>query len=137
MWVRKKWAEKNALEREIAGYDTVIFPPRPRYLDEEYKRKERERIERRKMQRKLQRLALLEKGTSNIKFRKSRSTINKSENEDADESDNEDRVVDQGDNDIASRLESEKDEVGKAKARTKPKTGKKTKSDPNEEADFY
>ena len=28
-WVRIAYHEKNALEREITGYDTVKFPPRP------------------------------------------------------------------------------------------------------------
>jgi hypothetical protein len=48
VWVRKNWAEKNALERDIATYKTVVFPPRPPELDEEHTRKEVERIERRK-----------------------------------------------------------------------------------------
>jgi hypothetical protein len=48
LWVRKKFSEKNALEKEIAGYETVIFPPRPPELDEEYNKRNQENKERRK-----------------------------------------------------------------------------------------
>lgn len=48
LWVRRKWHEKNELERELAGYESHSFPPRPPELDEEYKRKEVERREKRK-----------------------------------------------------------------------------------------
>lgn len=49
LWVRKKWHQKNALEREIDGFDTVIFPMRPPEFDAEYKRREEESMQRRKV----------------------------------------------------------------------------------------
>lgn len=48
-WVRMEWAEKNALEREISKYDSVVFPARPPEFDEEYYKKEEERKKRRKL----------------------------------------------------------------------------------------
>jgi hypothetical protein len=48
LWVRKNAHEKNALEREIATYDTVVFPMRPPEFDEEYRRREQESKEKRK-----------------------------------------------------------------------------------------
>lgn len=49
IWVRKNWAEKNDLERELAGYKQYTFPPRPEHLEEEYKRREEESKRKRKM----------------------------------------------------------------------------------------
>jgi HMG (high mobility group) box len=51
-WVRKKWDEKNALEREISLYETVIFPLRPAEFDEEYKKREEESKRKRKLKQK-------------------------------------------------------------------------------------
>ena len=46
LWLRKM--NKNALEMEIATYDTVKFPMRPPSLNEEHRRRELESIQRRK-----------------------------------------------------------------------------------------
>jgi hypothetical protein len=48
LWVRKNMSEKNALEREIATYDTVVFPMRSPEFDEEYRKRDQESKERRK-----------------------------------------------------------------------------------------
>jgi HMG (high mobility group) box len=48
LWVRKNVNAKNALELEIANYDSVVFPMRPPEFDEEYRRREIESKERRK-----------------------------------------------------------------------------------------
>jgi hypothetical protein len=48
LWTRQKLHEKNALEREIAGYETVIFPRRPPEMDEAYHQRMKESLERRK-----------------------------------------------------------------------------------------
>ena len=38
-WVRIPYSEKNELERELETYDQVIFPPRPKEMEEEHERK--------------------------------------------------------------------------------------------------
>lgn len=48
LWVRKNVHEKNALELEIASYDSVVFPMRPPEFDGEYRRRELESKKRRK-----------------------------------------------------------------------------------------
>ena len=55
VWVRSAWHEKNGLEREIAGYDTVSFPKRPPEFDEQYERQ----LEYSKIRRKLKIKGLL------------------------------------------------------------------------------
>ncbi|KAL7494674.1 hypothetical protein ACHAWT_003396 [Skeletonema menzelii] len=47
-WVRRPYEEKNELEKELEGYEQVIFPPRPKEMEEEHERKVRERKARRK-----------------------------------------------------------------------------------------
>lgn len=49
LWLKKKSEEKNGLEKEIDGYETVKFPPRPSEFDEEHKRREEESKLRRKL----------------------------------------------------------------------------------------
>jgi hypothetical protein len=49
VWVRAAWHEKSGLEREIVGYDSVIFPRRPPEFNEEYERRNKESILRRKL----------------------------------------------------------------------------------------
>ena len=39
-WVHKRPEERSQLEAEIAGYDTVVFPPRPPSKEEEYLKRE-------------------------------------------------------------------------------------------------
>jgi hypothetical protein len=51
-WVHMGITQCNALEREVAAYDTVVFPPRPPSRDKEYQ--EREEASRLKRKRKLQ-----------------------------------------------------------------------------------
>jgi len=48
-WVHKRPEFRNALEREISTYDTVVFPLRPPELDEAYKRREEESKRKRKL----------------------------------------------------------------------------------------
>lgn len=47
-WVHKHAKDRNALEAEIASYETVVFPPRPPSKDNEYYKREKESKERRK-----------------------------------------------------------------------------------------
>lgn len=47
-WVRIPMEKKNMLEMELEGYDQVIFPPRPREMEEEYERRLEERKVRRR-----------------------------------------------------------------------------------------
>jgi hypothetical protein len=47
-WVRIPYEEKNGLEKELETYDMVIFPPRPKEMEEEHQRKMMESKERRK-----------------------------------------------------------------------------------------
>ena len=56
LWLRKRMEEKNELEREIASYETVVFPARPPEYDEEYrKREEASRLKRKeKLKREVQ-----------------------------------------------------------------------------------
>ena len=49
VWVRKAWAEKNDLERELAGYETLSFLPRPPEEDEAYQKRLELSRERRKL----------------------------------------------------------------------------------------
>ena len=70
LWVHKRPEEKNHLEREIATYDTVIFPQRPDHMDEDYERRLKESKERRKARMKAEREA---KKKSNPLKRKSSS----------------------------------------------------------------
>jgi hypothetical protein len=49
VWVRSAWHENNGLEREIAGYDTFSFPKRPAEFDEEYEKRAKESVQRRKL----------------------------------------------------------------------------------------
>lgn len=51
-WVRIAHEEKNALEREIAAYDTVLFPMRPPEFDEDYRKREEESKRRRRLKEK-------------------------------------------------------------------------------------
>jgi hypothetical protein len=46
--VRIPYSEKNELERELETYDQVIFPPRPKEMEEEHER----RLEESKVKRK-------------------------------------------------------------------------------------
>lgn len=48
LWVRKNAQKKNALELEIAKYETVLFPMRPIEFDEEHRIRDLESKERRK-----------------------------------------------------------------------------------------
>ncbi len=48
LWIHKKVSEKTELELEISQYASLNFPPRPPELDEEYKRRFQESVERRK-----------------------------------------------------------------------------------------
>ena len=48
-WVRIPYEKKNALERELETYDQVIFPPRPKDMEEEYERRKKEQNERRRV----------------------------------------------------------------------------------------
>ncbi|KAL7578308.1 hypothetical protein ACA910_012719 [Epithemia clementina (nom. ined.)] len=48
-WIHKQPQDRNALEREIASYQTVQFPPRPKELDEAYERRQEESKRRRKL----------------------------------------------------------------------------------------
>jgi hypothetical protein len=54
IWVRKKPIEKNALERELAGYDSFNFLPRPPDEEEAYQRRLEESKERRKQKLRLE-----------------------------------------------------------------------------------
>ena len=56
LWFRKQWEEKNALEKELASYETYSFPPRPPEFDEAYKQRE----EASKLKRKLKLKGLLD-----------------------------------------------------------------------------
>lgn len=47
-WVRIPYERKNDLEKELESYDQVIFPPRPKEMEEEHLRKTLESKERRK-----------------------------------------------------------------------------------------
>ncbi|KAL7485027.1 hypothetical protein ACHAW6_010622 [Cyclotella cf. meneghiniana] len=47
-WVRIPYEKKNDLEKELESYDQVIFPPRPKEMEEEHLRKTLESKERRK-----------------------------------------------------------------------------------------
>eukprot|EP00977_Amphora_coffeiformis_P009875 scaffold2276_cov160-Amphora_coffeaeformis.AAC.13 len=47
-WVHIKPKERSKLEAEVAGYDTVVFPPRPASKDEEYYKREKLSKEKRK-----------------------------------------------------------------------------------------
>ncbi|KAL7529627.1 hypothetical protein ACHAWF_003058 [Thalassiosira exigua] len=47
-WVRMPPGERNALERELATYDRVLFPMRPPAAEEEHQKKKKESLERRK-----------------------------------------------------------------------------------------
>ena len=47
-WVHRDPSERNALEQEVASYETVVFPPRPPSKDEAYFERERLSRERRK-----------------------------------------------------------------------------------------
>jgi hypothetical protein len=51
-WTHKRAHEKNTLERELDGYETVFFPPRPPEYDEAYYKRERESIKRRRLREK-------------------------------------------------------------------------------------
>ena len=48
-WIHMEESDRNGLERELASYDTVQFPPRPPDLDEAYQLREMESIRRRKL----------------------------------------------------------------------------------------
>lgn len=48
LWFHKRPEDRNDLEKEIASYDTVLFPSRPPELNEEYQRREKQSQERRK-----------------------------------------------------------------------------------------
>lgn len=48
LWVHKEVNEKTELELEISQYETLSFPPRPPEYDEDYNRRSKESIERRK-----------------------------------------------------------------------------------------
>lgn len=47
-WVRIPYEEKNELEKELEGYEQVIFPPRPKEMEEEHERRVRESKARRR-----------------------------------------------------------------------------------------
>jgi hypothetical protein len=47
-WVRIPHDRKNELEKELEGYDQVVFPPRPSEMEEEHRRKVEESKERRR-----------------------------------------------------------------------------------------
>jgi hypothetical protein len=81
LWLRKKFSEKNALEKEIAGYETVIFPPRPPELDEEYYKRDQESKERRKqrLREQRERQAAKEQSEEGRKRRKRKATDNTAE----------------------------------------------------------
>jgi hypothetical protein len=49
VWVRSAWHESNGLEREIAGYGTFSFRKRPAEFDEEYEKRAKEGIQKRKL----------------------------------------------------------------------------------------
>lgn len=49
LWMHKREEEMNALEREIAGYETVVFPLRPAKYDSEYHEREKASREKRKL----------------------------------------------------------------------------------------
>jgi hypothetical protein len=51
LWVRKNLEQKNALEKEIAGYESVSFPLRPPEYDDEYKKRDEESKQKRKLKR--------------------------------------------------------------------------------------
>jgi hypothetical protein len=48
-WTHRRSHEKSRLEKELAGYDTVVFPPRPSEFDDEYRKRELESKRRRKL----------------------------------------------------------------------------------------
>jgi len=48
-WIHCQPEERNSLERELATYETVQFPPRPPELDEAYAQRDRESKRRRKL----------------------------------------------------------------------------------------
>jgi len=54
-WIHKRIEERNDLEREIATYDTVVFPMRPPEMDEDYKKRDQESKARRKAKLKAER----------------------------------------------------------------------------------
>lgn len=65
VWVRKREHEKNALERELAGYESVTFLPRPPEEDEAYQKRLEESKARRKQKLQLEAEARrLQKGES-------------------------------------------------------------------------
>lgn len=61
LWVHTQECDKNDLEKEIAGYDTVVFPLRPPQFDKEYKQREIASKERRKQKLKAERRAKRQK----------------------------------------------------------------------------
>jgi hypothetical protein len=46
--VRIPHDRKNELEKELEGYDQVVFPPRPSEMEEEHRRKVEESKQRRR-----------------------------------------------------------------------------------------
>ena len=90
-WVRKRWAEKNALEREIATYETVVFPARPPEMDEAYYKRRDEGLQRRKERLRVEALA-----ANGGKVRRKRKRRNKLEDEKEGESGGEEKRKCQG-----------------------------------------
>lgn len=75
LWMHKLDEEKNALEREISSYDTVIFPLRPAKFDSEYREREIASKERRKLKLKREReAARLKKSKDDAKKSKKAKT---------------------------------------------------------------
>jgi hypothetical protein len=54
IWVRRRPDEKNSLERELAGYETFSFLPRPPDEEEAYQQRLEESKERRKQKLRLE-----------------------------------------------------------------------------------
>lgn len=67
LWMHKRDHEKNDLEREIASYDTQVFPLRPPEFDEEYNQRQKESIEKRKRKLQQERISAGKKGRATKK----------------------------------------------------------------------
>jgi hypothetical protein len=81
-WVRIPWHEKNALERELATYESISFPPRPPILDDAYEQRRLEGIRRRRLREAEHARKLRESSILPVRSRKRRKPIDNPDDED-------------------------------------------------------
>jgi HMG (high mobility group) box len=74
-WVRIPWHEKNALERELATYECISFPPRPPTLDDAYEQRRLEGIRKRRIREAEQARQVRETRSVPVRSRKKRKPI--------------------------------------------------------------